>query len=149
MLRSKKEKKVLVSRNPLILSRIWRQFHDNDREEMLKGTIVRFDVVEPGICVKEIFAHKAPARILEYERPEGFITHARALFLGSIAHEEEKSGRQAGGRWGREQGSRNEKKKEEKREERPISSAVEFHERAIAADVRSAEELCGREIPRE
>jgi len=26
---------------------------------------------------------------------------------------------------------------------------VEFHERAIAADVRSAGELCGREIPRE
>jgi len=45
---------------------------------------------------------------------------------------------------GREKGSKNGKKK---REERPISSAVEFHERAIAADVRSAEELCGREIP--
>lgn len=42
-----------------------------------------------------------------------------------------------------------ETKKKKKREERPISSAVEFHERAIAADVRSAEELCGREIPRE
>lgn len=36
-----------------------------------------------------------------------------------------------------------------KKKGRPISSAVEFHERAIAADVRSAEELCGREIPRE
>lgn len=36
---------------------------------------------------------------------------------------------------------------EREREKRPISSAVEFHERAIAADVRSAEELCGREIP--
>lgn len=83
-------------------------------------------------------------RILEYERPEGFITHARALFLGSIAHGEEKGGRQAGG-GGREKGSRNGKKKKR----RPISSAVEFHERAIAADVRSAEELCGREIPRE
>lgn len=55
-------------------------------------------------------------RILEYERPEGFITHARALFLGSIAHGEEKNGRQAGGR---EKGSRNEKKrkKKEKRKE--------------------------------
>lgn len=39
--------------------------------------------------------------------------------------------------------------KKKRGEERPISSAVEFHERAIAADVRSAEELCGREIPRE
>lgn len=43
---------------------------------------------------------------------------------------------------------REEKVEEEReREKRPISSAVEFHERAIAADVRSAEELCGREIP--
>lgn len=41
------------------------------------------------------------------------------------------------------------KKGKEGKKERPISSAVEFHERTIAADVRSAEELCGREIPRE
>lgn len=41
------------------------------------------------------------------------------------------------------------KRRRRRKEERPISSAVEFHERAIAADVRSAEELCGREIPRE
>lgn len=79
----------------------------------------------------------------------GFVTHAGALFLGSIAHGEEKGGRQAGG-GGREKGSGNEKKKgKEGKKERPISSAVEFHERTIAADVRSAEELCGREIPQE
>jgi len=54
-----------------------------------------------------------------------------------------KERKRSGGGKGKE--GKNEKKK--KREERPISSAVEFHERAIAADVRSAEELCGREIP--
>lgn len=54
-----------------------------------------------------------------------------------------------GRRKGRTKVKRKKVERGKKREERPISSAVEFHERAIAADVRSAEELCGREIPRE
>lgn len=105
-------------------------------------------MVEAGICAR--YSREASARILE-KTGRFYNPCTRALSLGSIARGQEKNGRQAGRReWasgGREEGSGNEKKKKE--EERPISSAVEFHERAIAADVRSAEELCGREIPRE
>lgn len=82
-----------------------------ERNEKLKRKTVRFYTVEAGICAR--YSRKASARILEYERPEDFITHARALFLGSIAHGEEKGGRQAGD-GGREKGSRNGKKKREK-----------------------------------
>jgi len=73
-----------------------------------------------------------------------------AVIISGLHCARRRKGRKTGrrrerGNEGREKGSRNEKK----REERPISSVVEFHERAIAADVRSAGELCGREIPRE
>lgn len=87
-----------------------------------------------------------------WKRPEGFITHARGHYLWAPLRTGKKrtKDRQGGGN-GRVEVERKEveTKKKKKKEERPISSAVEFHERAIAADVRSAEELCGREIPRE
>lgn len=83
------------------------------RNGKLKGSTDRQILHGNSENLREIFARSLRAKFWN-ERPEGFITHARALFLGSIAHGEEKGGRRAGG-GGREKGSRNEREKKKER----------------------------------
>jgi len=114
--------------------------------EESKSEIVRFYMITAGICARQtrLCANFGIRKTGRFYNP-----CTRSLFQGSIAHDEEKGGRQAGEERGGMKVERKEVETKKKREERPISSVVEFHERAIAADVRSAGELCGREIPRE
>lgn len=67
---------------------------ESERGEQLKSEIIRFYVVEAGICAR--YSRAKPPREFWHTK-EDFINHARVLFLGSIAYGEEKGGRAGGG----------------------------------------------------
>lgn len=110
-------------------------------DEEIKSEIGRFYTVDAETCARYLQSPGANFGI----RRSGRFYNPRTSIISELycTPGERRAGEsetEKERRLGREKRGRERKK-------RPISSAVEFHERAIAADVRSAEELCGREIP--